>query len=188
MTVPSIMESLCIAQWDLVKMDIEGAEAHAMAGKQGQQWLRKTRFFYAEVHPNMEYESLRVALQAMFDAEMQVRSDAVGSAPTARALTTRSALLIHAKCAHLSIMNLLVWHAVCACMREAPCRASACQVFTFPLLEHPALRGRREYIYFACSGIVGRDVSQQMSQRGLRTTASWPRPFLIAPASPRPRP
>jgi len=101
-TVPSIMESLCIAMWDLVKMDIEGAEAHAMAGTQGQEWLRKTRFFYAEVHPNMEYESLRVALQAMFDADMQV--------------------------------------------------------FTFPLLEHPALRGRREYIYFACGRIVGRDV------------------------------
>ena len=70
--VARIMDMLCVDHWDLVKMDIEGAEQSVMGGDQGKAWLRRTRYLYAEVHPHMEHESLRVSLAAMFDAGMHV--------------------------------------------------------------------------------------------------------------------
>ena len=85
-----------------------------MAGAQGQAWLSKTNFYYAEFHPHFigAKESLRVSLQALFDAKFHV--------------------------------------------------------LTFPSLEHPSpeMKGKREWIYFACADHIGK-------QACVKTCRDW---------------
>lgn len=71
--VPTLLAQLCLPRFDLVKMDVEGAEGTIFAAGGGElQWLNGVRFLYFEAHEGMAPGSEARTLAALLSHNMTV--------------------------------------------------------------------------------------------------------------------
>ena len=78
-TIPMLLDALCVPRLDFLKMDIEGAEMSVLV-KGSESWLKRVRYFYMESHawakdpddPTHKRTAVAMSVQALANAGMTV--------------------------------------------------------------------------------------------------------------------